>query len=238
MSFIELPAVHLDDIIMDSVSTGLQLINRSPGASEIDVPVAGNIAVDIASLTGNAVDMANTQVFVNVNATGEVTAYDGGAGGFQAGWTGPESATSNPDTNTLRIVLDPSLAFNSLDSVAIRVASQDVGATDTIDETYTFTVQDITPPVVVAASALDLKIVRVSFDEAVKQVLASDSDDALNPSNYAFTPLEFPAVTPIAVSIASVSTTSVDITADIEFSMGKQYKVTVSGVADLEGNLT
>jgi hypothetical protein len=236
MAFVELPGVYLDEVAMDAASTGLVLINRNPTASESEVLVNEDIALDIASVTGNAVDTANTDIYVNINAAGEVLAVDGGV--FQAGYTGPRSITSNPDTNTLRIVIDPTVPWNSLDSVQVRVVSQDVGATETIDTSYTFVVQDLTPATVTAASPQDLDVCRVSFDEAIVQADASDAHDGLNPSNYTFTPLTFPAVTPVATLVESVSATAVDVTTDIEFSPGKQYKVTVTGVSDLKGNLT
>lgn len=236
MAFVELPGVYLDAVTMDAASTALELINRNPGSGETGSLINENVALDIASLTGNAIDVAATDVYVDIGGAGEALVYDGGA--FQAGWDGAESASSNPDANTLRIVIDQTAPFASFDVVTIRVVSQDVGATETMDESYSFTVQDLASPGVLTATPQDLDVLRIEFTEAVKQVSASDSDDALNPLNYAFVPLTLPAVIPVASSIISVSATEVDVTTDIEFSPGKNYRVTVDGIADLEGNVS
>ncbi len=235
---LELPAVYLDNVVMDAAAFGVVLINRNPTDAEIGVLVNANIALDIASLTGNAVDTANTVVTISINAATPVTMFDGGSGGFQSGFDGPESATSNPDTNTLRIVTDPTTPFSSLDTIEIAVSTQDVGATATLSTDYDYTIQDITPAVVTTAEAQDFKVVRITFDEAVKQLSASAADDALNPANYVFTPLEFPAVTPVSQSVVAISATVVDVTVDIEFSFAKQYRVIAAGIADLKGNIT
>ena len=235
MSFIvELPGVYLDGAQF-GVATGLTLINQDPQPAETGVLVHSDIALHIASLTGNNIDNTDTQVFVNINSAGEVLAYNNGT--FQVGFNGPRStfALSN---NTLRIVIDVVAPFSSEDTVDVRVVSQDVGATQTIDTTYSFTAQDLTPGLVTSASPQNFKIIRITFAEAMKQTNKDDGDDALNPLNYAFTPLTFPAVTPVAKSVESVSSTAVDVTVDIEFSYAKDYRVTVSGVADLNGNLT
>jgi phage tail-like protein len=216
---------------MDAAASGLALINRSPDEDETGALVTTNIQLDIADLTALGIDLALTDIYVDA-----VLAYDGATDTFQTGFDGAASARTAPDADTTRLVIDPTTPFTSLDLVTVRVVANTVGAGNPIDISYTFTVQDLTPPELVAASARELKVVRLTFDEAVKQVSASGSDDALNPANYVFTPLTFPAVTPVVSSVASVSTTSVDLTTDIDISPGKQYSIEAEGVADLLGN--
>lgn len=238
MPFVELPAIYLDNVEMDDVIAGIALINLEPDDGESGVLVNTNITIEIADLSGVGLDAAETQVFVNINGQGELIALNGAV--FQPGFTGIDSAISSPDPDTTRIVIDPIAPFSSLDSVTVRVVAETTGGGNTLDQSYTFTVQDISPPAVLAASARDLDVVRVTFDEPVKQVSPSDLDDALNPANYSFTPEpdQLPAVTAVGKLVEAVNATTVDVTTDIELSMSKNYKVTVSGVADLDGNIS
>ena len=233
MAFVKLPAVYLDAVVMDAAASGIVLINRDPEQDEVGALINTNIAVDIADLTALGIDLSTVDVFVN-----GTLAYDGGTDTFQTGFDGIGSQRTAPDADTVRILIDPTSNFASLEVVTVRVVADTAGGGNAIDESYTFTVQDLTAPIVVAAEAKELKVVRISFDEAVKQVLAANGDDALNPANYVFAPIDLPAVTPVAVSVKTVTTSSVDITVDIDISPGRQYSVTVNNVEDLFGNPT
>lgn len=233
MSVVELPAVYLDAIVMDAASSGLVLLNRDPDDGETGALVNSGVAVDIADLTGIGIDLALTDVYIE-----GVLAYDGATDAFQAGFDGAGSARSAPDADTTRITIDPTSPFASLQAVDVRVVANTIGAANPLDTTYSFTVQDLTPPAVLTAEARDLLTVRIVFDEAVKQTSAANADDALNPVNYVFTRIGLPAVTLIPQSVAVVNTTTVDVTVDIDISPGKQYQVDVNGVADLLGNVT
>lgn len=233
MSFVELPAVYLDDLVMDAAASGLVLINRSPDANETGALINTNVALDIADLTSLGIDLALTDVYIN-----GTLAYDGATDTFQTGFDGPASARTAPDADTTRLVIDPTSPFDSLEVVTVRVVADTVGGGNAIDTSYTFTVQDLTPPGLTAAEARDLKRIRVTWDEAVVQVSASDTNDALNPANYTLAPTTFPAVTPVVTSVETVSATSVDLLVDIDISPGRQYSVTATDVADLLGNLS
>ena len=76
------------------------LINRVPEPGDVGVLVNTDIELDLTDTGGGTVDSSATQVFV-----GGVLAYDGGI--FQTGFTGPNSADSNPQADTLRIIIDP-----------------------------------------------------------------------------------------------------------------------------------
>lgn len=226
---LELPAFLVDQILFDQTPTRPILLNRDPEPGETNVPIGTNVSLDITDSGTDGVDESATKVFVN-----GALAFNGGT--FQSGFTGPGSSSTAPQTDTRRIVIDPTTDFLSLETVVIRVVSETVGGANTIDISYQFTTEDLTAPIVVAAQARDFKRVRVSFDESVKQVNANQSDDALNPANYVLEPQESPAVSVVIQSVETVTDTSVELVTDIELSSGKQYKVTVDNVEDLFGN--
>lgn len=207
----------------------LVLANRDPEPDETQVPIATDVSVDIMDDSDVGVDTANTKIFID-----SVLAYDGGT--FQTGFTGPNSADSNPDVDTLRVVIDPNGNFDSLKVIPVQVQSQDVGAINTIDETYSFTTEDLIAPAVVSVTAEDLFTVRVAFNETV---LASDPTvfgDALNPIHYTFVRQSAPAADIVASSITRIFDDTIDITLDIEMTPGATYDLTVVGVEDLFGN--
>ena len=221
MTMVELPAVYVDDVQMLEPG-GLVLINRDPDDGQIRVPEDLDATVDIADLTGVGIDTSATQVFI-----AGTLAFDGGV--FQSGFSG---STSNPDPDTLRIIINPDANWTSEQSVSVRVVSETTGGASTIDETYSFTVVDLILPIVTQAVAQSLRVVRLTFDDPVKQVDPSGADDALNPSNYTFTALTFPAVTVVPASVSSVNDKEVDVTVDIDFSPGQAYQVSVGDLSD------
>jgi phage tail-like protein len=90
-------------------------------------------------------------------------------------------------------------------------------------------------PLIVAVQARDLRRVRVSFDQAVKQEDATAPDDALNAALYTLVRESSPAVdaTPTAVDAAHAS--AVDVLFDIPLTPAGQYRIEVGPVADLAG---
>lgn len=213
----------------------LILINRGPEPGEVAVPREGNIYLEIHSTGADDVDDGNTQVFVN-----GVLAYDGGV--FQAGFTGPDSLTASPIVGIRQIRIDPTSDFSSEEIVSVRVTSSTVVVGDplfTIDESYSFTIEDFTAPTVLSAFAVDCKTVRVKFSEAMRSLVATNSDDALNPENYTIDRNnEDPqaAVNPNVVSIVESMPDEFDVLTDIEMSFGVTYVVTVLSAEDVVGN--
>lgn len=225
---LELPAVYIDAVLLDPTPTTPVLFNRDPEPGETQVPIDAVVAVDISDLGADGIDVAATQVFV-----AGVLAFAGGV--FQPGFTGSQSSATNPQTDTLRIVVDPLAPFESLEDVAVRVVSQTVGGLQ-LDTTWSFTCEDLTAPHVVGAQARELRRVRVSFDENVKQDNALAPDDALNPTLYALERLSAPAVDAVVIGVEPVTNSSVDLLTDTELTPGAAYRVTVTGVLDLFGN--
>lgn len=77
----------------------------------------------------------------------------------------------------------------------------------------------------------DLTKLRVVFTKAVKQVSASNSDDALNPANYTITgptPVTVTAVTAVQSNIVELSVSGQVV--------GSEYQLDVQNVEDLANN--
>jgi phage tail-like protein len=88
---------------------------------------------------------------------------------------------------------------------------------------------------VASVQARELQLVRVSFDQAVKQVAGTGADDALNPALYSAGAESSPAVRVVVAGVESVSPSSVDLTFDIPLTPVAQYRLHVGGIADLAG---
>lgn len=210
------------------------LLNRDPEPNESAVPVNSNVSVDIADTGGTGIDVAETQVYIE-----DVLVFDNGT--FQPGWNGPESATSNPDTYTLRVVVDPIINLEPLTEISVRVVSDVLGGGEAIDDSYVFTTADTIAPILIRVEPKGVKIIEAEFDEPVKNVSASNSDDALNPENWIFKAVEVAhvvAVTVVAESVEKVSETTYQITTDIELSFGREYDLYAADIEDIAGNVT
>jgi phage tail-like protein len=227
---LELPALYVDAVLLDPTPARPVVINRDPEPGETQVPVGTLVALDLTDVGPDGIDTAATEVYV-----AGVLAFAGGV--FQPGFDGPGSSATNPQPDTLHIVIDPVAPFASLQEVAVRVVTRTAGGAFPLDTTWTFRCEDLTAPRVVGAQARELGRVRVSFDEPVKQVDPAAPGDALNPARYAFARLSAPAVDVVAVAVEAVSDSAVDVVTDTELTPGATYRVTVGGVADLFGNV-
>jgi len=204
----------------------VELINRIPEPGEYGVPLDSLVELELHDGDGTAPSAANVAVYV-----GGTLAFS--AGSFQTGFDGPGSATSNPDAATLRIVIDPTTDFTSDEEVEVRVTESG----SSLDETYTFRAEDLTSPSVVSAEARSQLVVRVTFNEEVRQVSPSGTSDALNPANYTFQRLAVPTVDVEAVEVTPVDSSTVDVEVDLELSFATTYLLTVSNVVDGFGNV-
>ena len=102
---LELPAVYVDAVLLDPTPTRPVAINRDPEPGEMQVPVGTSISLDLTDIGPDGVDANATEVFV-----GGVLAFSGGV--FQPGFNGPGSSTSNPQPDTLRLVIDPYAVYS------------------------------------------------------------------------------------------------------------------------------
>lgn len=227
---LELPAVYLDTVLMDPTPARPAVINRDPEPGEVQVPIGTLVALDVTDVGPDGIDVAATQVFV-----ASTVAFD--AGVFQPGFDGPGSSATSPQPDTLRIVIDPTAPFASLQDVAVRLVTRTIGGAASLDTTWSFRCEDLTAPRVVGAQARELGRVRVSFDEPVKQVDPSATDDALNPARYSLVRISAPAVDVAVVAVEPVTDSAVDLLTDTEITPGASYRVVVDGVADPFGNV-
>ena len=227
---LELPAVYLDPVLLDPTPARPALLNRDPEPDDVAVPISSAVRLDVTDVGADGIDLAGTRVFL-----GEELAFEAGA--FMPGFGGAFSGFSAPQPDTLRVVIHPLAPFSSLEQVTVRVVSQTVGGGFSLDQSWTFQCEDLTAPRLVGAQARELKRIRVSFDEPVKQVDPAAADDALNPACYSFARTSVPAVEARATKIESVSASSVDVLTDVELTPGASYRLSVEGIVDLPGNV-
>ena len=228
---IELPGLYLDDVVTDATPTRPTLVNRDPEPAEIEVPVGTNIALEIVDVGPDGIDRGATRVYVN-----GMLAFEGGAvTEFKPGFDGPGGSVLET-VDTLALVIDPTTSFPSLTTITVRVVSATLVSALPLDVFYAFRIQDLTAPIVVAAQAVAAKRVRVSFDEAVRQLGDGAVNDALRPASYQFAALVAPAVKVLPVSVLAAGASAVEVDLDIEMSQRATYRVTVTKVADVFGN--
>lgn len=215
---LEIPAFYLDEIVLDALDAGLIVANRSPEPDATGVPRDEVLRFDLMDTTGSP-DPDATQVWVD-----DVLAWDGASGALP----GYGVTTTVVSPGVLRFEIVVPYLFESLRVVPIRVAAANDLGTHTLDSTWSFEVEDLTAPRVVAAQSRSHELVRVTFDEPVTGALVAAS--------YAFTRLEAPSVDVVAESVAEVSPTEFDVTLDIPITRGALYRVTISDVLDVHGN--
>ncbi len=158
---LELPGVTLDGFteVLAPLSA-LYAVNQDPAPSEEDVPLTAPVSLTIlATEVGATVTLAATVITI-----GGVVAFTGEA--FQTGFSGTVTVDA---ANRVSYVIQPAAPFASLSVVSVVVAAA-ASAGGPLATSWSFTVLDVSTPVVVAAVARALKIVRVSFDEPVQQV--------------------------------------------------------------------
>lgn len=236
---VEIPAWGIDAVTLDDLGGAYAIVaNRDPEPDETGIRVDTAITFDVLTDGGDSPSSADLVVTVDVDGAGPVTAYDGGAGGFQAGWDGPGSAVTFVDAYTMRIAIDRTVDFESEQVVAVSIAGDTTGA-QAYNATYSFTIEDTLELALVSALAIAKQTVEVTFDDTY------DSASALVAGNYVFTRLtasddssiEIPSVPIAAVSVEAVTPTTVRVTLDWEMTPGVTYTLTVSSVADESGNV-
>ncbi|PIE65646.1 MAG: phage tail protein, partial [Deltaproteobacteria bacterium] len=221
MPVVELPALYIDNVAAIVATTRPLLINRDPGPSEVGVPLDAAIALEVVDSGSDGVDRATTRVWV-----GDALAFDGSAAPeLQPGFDGARAHVIET-ADTLRVVLDPAAPFASEATIDVRVVSATNGGAHTLDEIYTFIAEDRTAPKLAAAQATAQRVVQLGFDEDVV---------VINPTGFTIVPMNLPAVPVVPVS-AIAKGSVVALVLDTEMTPDVAYRVTVTGVADLQGN--
>ena len=221
MTTLRLPALYADNAVtFDAVGTPV-LLNRDPCPGESGVPIESRLALELLDTGPDGIERSATRIWVN-----DTLAFEGGgAPELQPGFDGPDALVTET-ADTLRVLLHPTVFFQSLQSVTVRVLSETVGGADTLDINYAFEVEDRTAPRLLAAQATDAYTVRLSFDEPV----TAPADTV-----FLLAPQSVPAVTPAVLSANSDGST-LALTFDREMTPDVGYLLTVSGVLDAFSN--
>jgi phage tail-like protein len=218
MNAIELPALYVDNVALLVTTPRLVLVNRDPSPGETGVPIDATLSLELIDTGADGVHRTSVRVWVD-----GLLAFDGEIASAFAGPFARVTQTSD----TLRIVLHPVVPLESLATIQIRVLAQTIGGAASLDEVYSFVVEDRTAPHVIAAQAIAQKMVRVAFDEPV-----------LVPPDASFTllPKSAPAV-PVTVASVSIDGSVVLLTLDTEMTPDVVHEVVAMGVTDLFGNV-
>lgn len=222
---LEIPAVYLDELILNVGTADFFVANRDPSESATDVPQNEVVWFDLVDITGSEPNPAATQIYID-----GVLAYDGTSGGAQVGFSTTESA---PTSGQYRFSVDYlPMPYESESTVIVRVVSANVAATQVLDETWLFTIEDATPPILVSAEAIELRRIEVLFNEPMLALTADASFWTLEP-------VQPDTVTPaIAVGVSGVvqlSSTEFALTLDDDPTVGIDYDVIVVGAQDAGG---
>ena len=135
-----------DDLIADALDELVIVTDQDQPDARPGEPAQG--AGQVIDTGADGVNRASVHIWVD-----GVLAFDGGAlPEITAAFAGPlAGATQTADT--LRVVLHPVVPMASLATVSVRVAGQTVGGAASVDEVYSFVVEDRTAPRVVGAQA-------------------------------------------------------------------------------------
>lgn len=224
-----LPSLYLDQITAPVTSSDLVLINRYPQPEQISVsPDIEAFSFFVADTTGNGIDTANTTITVD-----GVTAFAGGVS--LNGFVVAVSAAQGLTGDDAKFVVDFPVAtdFVSEQAVTVQVQSQNVPGTETIDETYTFTIADTIAPSVQTASMIDVDVLRLTFNDTMSPA------QLLTASNYTIARTTAPAVPLTVIAAAAVpgDATAVDLTFQWDASPGAGYTLTAQNVTDERFNV-
>lgn len=126
---------------------------------------------------------------------------------------------------TMSFSWSPEFPFESLEQVEVEAFFDEV-----LLDSWSFTIADTTPPTLVDVVPRTVESLEVVFDEAV-------SDTALDVARYALARVSTFAVLTAPSEVTRVSPERVLVTYPIPLTFGATYKLTVSGVKDVVGNL-
>lgn len=211
----------------------IELLNRLPEPGETGVQVNETLQLDIAALVLDTIDESATTVDLNGTPV-----FVGGA--FQPGYAGPESASSNPQADVLRLAIDPADPLIGSTTYTIRVTTQLTGSPTTqLDQSYTFTTEDLAAPTITAVG-WSLNVIRVTFSESM-QAGTGEASDALLVDSYLLervdddTQTRFPAVSADVVAVEQVTPDVYHLTPSRTLTAGATYRLTTTA-QDLAGN--
>lgn len=168
-------ALYLDTAV-ENLLTGSPTpicINAFPFDSQDDVPAADAdgshyLYATIVDIGTDGLDLAESRIYVTTADAGVVQIFDGAA--FIASWAAstfsPVASDGGATVDEHRFVFVRDTAFVSLDVVQVRlVGKTTIG--DTLDKTYSFTIEDLTKPEVLEVKTRTLTKLVVQFNEPV-----------------------------------------------------------------------
>lgn len=226
---VELPGCAIDAVVTDGSLTTPVLINRVPEPDETAVSTGAAIVVQVQDAAAVGVDLATVQVTVQ-----GLLAYDGATDTVQPGWAGAGAgAVLTADNCGYIVTLVPTTPLAPLTLYAVGVEAATTGGA-ALSTSYTWMTEDTIAPAVVEAVGIARQRVRVRFDEQVLMTAGS----ALAVDHYAIALVSgAPAVPLEVVSVERESATAVVLVLDIAQTPRAIYRVTVTGVTDLLGNV-
>lgn len=200
-----------------------------------------SIDFDIYGL-GDNIDPAT--VLVRINGTDAI------AGGVvQTGFTGTVGAAGE----VLHVHVTRNTVFASAATITVTSQADIVGGGSPNTRTWTFDVQDSTPPTIALAVALAPKQVRVTWSKPITLADPTALHDGLNPALYSIVaiqpdptvpalrgandPASLPSVESVVLVDESAPTGLVDLMLSVEVTPGIDYRITAAGVEDLVGNV-
>lgn len=213
MATIELPRVQVQSVTVTTSGARPLLVNRDPSPGEVGVPIDSPLALELVDPGAGGIDRSATRIWVD-----GVLAFDGAP-------VPPFAAVVAQSPDSLRVVLTPAAPLSSLARVTVRVASRIVGGGQSLDESWSFTVEDRVAPRLASAQAISQKQLRLVFDEPVESSNAT----------VLVTPVGAPAVPLSAVHVASEANRLI-VSLDVEMSPDVEHEVQALGVTDLSGN--
>ncbi|MBK7537580.1 MAG: Ig-like domain-containing protein [Myxococcales bacterium] len=221
MTELALPALVIEEVELVETGPRLVLANRSPGPGETQVPIDSLLALELIDSGPTGVRLAGLRIWV-----GETLAVEGSTSPpILPPFAGPRSSLDQT-SDSVRVVLHPVVPLESLALISMRVVAQTADGEAQLEAQYAFTVEDRTPPRLLAAQAVAPRQVKLAFDEEV-EVPAGAS--------FSFVPEGRPAVT-LKVIAVSLDATLLWLTLDTELTPDVRYLVTVAGVSDSSGN--
>lgn len=214
MAALELPRVQVASVALLTTSARPLLINQDPAPGESRVPVDTGIALELINPGTDGIDGSATRVWVD-----GVLAFDGQ----------PVSrfvAVTVQTADSLSLELRPTMPMASLARVTVRVVASTSGGAHSLDESYSFTVEDRVAPRLLGAQAVGPRVVRLTFDEAV--AVPDQARAELVPQS--------PPTMPLTVLQLEPEGRQVDLALDTEMTPDVEYGVRVAGVTDVSGN--
>lgn len=243
----ELPLVVIDDLVFGVEVSTVTVANQVPVPGETAVARGLPISFDLVAVTAST-DTSFARIFV-----GDLEVWDGSAP--LAGWGVDFTPFTFINGPSQHVLVTPPADWDSLATVTVRVVYDTTTPPDPVtDVTWTFEIEDYTPPRLVSAVPQSAKRVRVTFNEPVTQVDPAGSGDALNPANYVIDRIEVAAegvapapytrigeVVPSAgvsvLSVEAVSAREVDLILDLELSQAAPYVLHGGPIEDVFGNV-